>query len=303
MNNYNKKVSKAFMRQCTNKRNLNECLHAQAYYIGFEIKDPEGALVCEVAMSYDQFVRLLLCQSEVTVTLLKYRGIDGKFLEEKVPDPNSVHDNIISRFGEEGESLKNRISDLRKDIYEILNLGKAPGKKALEKLLLDIKTIENHYKSNMPYFVECASEEVSEIQENAKSQLAIFAQSLMKVDLKPEDFTPLIENKNVLSLPEKTIMPVQENYIPKERTKKEIDDMTAMEVADELTVMLRWFEKAENHNLYNASASSKQNKVEILYINYQGGFSVELDVAKRYLKFLKSIKTMQDFKTHYNLEE
>lgn len=310
-----RKMSSAFMHQVQHKRNLNECLHPQRYYIEFDVKDPEGKLVCEAAMSYDQFVRLLICQSDVHITLLRYRGLDGKLIEEIVPEPDSVYDKMVSQMGDSGESLGNRITDLKKDVYELMNSGKSVGKKALEKLFMDIKTIEGHYESNIPYFVECAAEQVTEIQENAKSQLAIFAQNLMKVDLNAEDFSPLLEGKSALPLPNHTVVPIEEEYKLKEREQKSIDDMTAMEVADVLTVKLRRLEAIENKyynehkgdedrkHFFGSHASSNGNKVTISYINYQGSSQVELDVAKRYLKFLNSIKSLGEFKTAYWFEK
>jgi len=314
-----RKMSKAFMRQTNYTRNLNECLHAQNYYIEWEIKDPEGKLVCEVAMSYDQFVRLLLCQSDVTVTLVKYRGLDGKLKEEEVPAPDSVTDNLIRKFGDAGESLSNRIIDVRKDVYEMLNSGKKPGKKALEKLLHDLEIIEGHHGSNMPYFVERASEQVAEITDNAKSQLSIFAQNILNVKIDANDFAPLIESKSVLPLPDKTAEPIEEGYELQERELKPISEMSSMEVGDALTFRLRQIEAAENRyydkikkqgdysdrkHLFGSSASEHGNKfVDITYISYHGPHKVDLDKARRYLEFLLTVKNIQEFKTAYWFEK
>lgn len=312
-----RKMSQAFMRQTNYTRNLNECLHAQNYYIEIDINDPDGKLVCEVAMSYDQFVRMLLCQSNVTVTLIRYRGLDGELKEEKVPAPNSVKDNLIEKFGDAGESLGGRITDLRKDIYAMLNSGKVPGKRALQQLLADAETIEGHHQSNMPFFIDQASEQVAEITDNAKSQLSIFAQNILNVELSPDDFAPLIESKSVLPLPDKTAEPVEENYQLKEREQKPIEEMSAMEVGDALTMRLRQIENAENKyynkiegdhsdhkHLYSAHASGSGNKkVSISYISYHGPHNIELEKAKRYLKFLRGVKSVQEFKTDYWFEK
>jgi hypothetical protein len=312
-----RKMSQAFMRQTNYKRNLNECLHAQNYYIEFEIKDPEGELVCEAAMSYDQFVRLLLCQSEVTVTLVKYRGLDGEMKEEEVPVSPSVTDNLIEKFGDAGQSLNNRIMDARKDVYEMLNSGKKPSKKALEKLLHDIEVIESHNQSNMPYFVERAAEQVSDITDNAKSQLSIFAQNILNVDMSANDFAPLIESKSVLPLPDKTAVPIEDSYELAEREQKSIAEMSAMEVGDALTARLRQIEAAENKyynkikgdysdrkHLFGCHASGHGNKfVDIVYISYHGSSKTELEKAKRYLEFLLSVKSIQEFKTAYWFEK
>ena len=52
---------------------LNDTLNEQSFYVEMEVKDPDDKLVCEIAMSYEQFVRIMLSTGDVPVTLLKYR--------------------------------------------------------------------------------------------------------------------------------------------------------------------------------------------------------------------------------------
>ena len=49
-------------------------MNEQSFYVEMEVKDPDDKLVCEIAMSYEQFVRIMLSTGDVPVTLLKYRG-------------------------------------------------------------------------------------------------------------------------------------------------------------------------------------------------------------------------------------
>ena len=191
-----REMSRAYIKQRQSGGDgvcLNECLHPQRFFIELDIKDPSGALVCQAAMSHDQFVRLLLCNMEVPITLTTYRGLDGKRKEEVVPNPDSTKDKFLKGIGEVGESLGERVDDLQRDMYEAINSGKPVGKKALEEMMLNLKVISQHYKSNLPYIVQVAAEEVSDIQENAKSQLAIFAAQHFGADLENSDFTPLLE--------------------------------------------------------------------------------------------------------------
>ena len=94
----------------------------------------------------------------------------------------------------------------------------------------------------------------------------------------------------------------------KEREKKPVSEMTALQVADAMTKRLRQIEAAENKNdtiekekqLFWAKASERKGqKVAVTYINYQGSSELKLKDAQNYLKFLMSIKTIDEFKTHW----
>lgn len=312
-----REVSHAFMRQIQYQsgRVLNECLHPQRYYIELEINDPEGKTVCEVGMSHDQFVRLLLCNGDVPVTLLSYRGTDGQMKKEEVPMPDSVRDRYVKRAGEAGQSLSNRITDLKKDLYEVLNSGKV-GKKKLEELLHSAEVIESHFNSNMSYMVERGAEEIADIQENAKTQLSMFVAKSFGAEIEPNAFNSLLQGPELLQLPGTVEPPIKDEYTLKERAEKPIEEMTAMEVADALTIRLRKIEAAEDKSLEGKTEKEKDRKnlfwshasvgkkgIKICYINYQGSMDVDLDKAKRYLKFLRELKNVADFETHYRFEK
>lgn len=312
-------MSRASMRQIQHEVVLNECLHPQKYYVQFEIKDPEDKLVLRAGMSHDQFVRMLLYNGDTPITLFEYRGLDGKITKEVVEPPDSVTDNMLKNLGKSVESIDNRMKDIEKDIYELLNSGKSVGKKKLEALLLDIRTIRQHYASNIPYTVQVAAEEVDAIQDNAKSQLAIFAQNILGADLDKEAFAPLLEGDSVMALPDKTAKPIDEPYEMKEREDKPIEEMTAREIADAIhrrlksieAVEVNYFEKhklgisgkyreAEHRrNLYSCSAYEKSNRIYICYISYHSSHKVETERAREYLKFLRGIKNLSEFKTDY----
>lgn len=300
-----REVSHAYLKQIQYQsgRILNECLHPQRYYIELDIYDPDGKGVCKVGMSHDQFVRLLLCNGEVPITLLSYRGTDGENKKEEVPNPESVQDRYVKRAGETGQALSDRITDLKKDLYEVIN-GNG-GKKKLEGLLRDIETIESHYNSNMAYMVERGAEEIADIQENAKTQLSMFVAKNFGAEVKPNAFDSLLQGNNLLQLPGVIEPSVKDEYTLKNRVEKPIEDMTAMEVADALTLLLRQLEskekniKEDSKQLYCPNASLGKKGVKICYISYQGSSSVDLGTAKQYLKFLRELKSIVDFKSHY----
>lgn len=289
---------------------LKDCLHPQHYYLSLEIEDPDGKTLCRMAMSYDQFVQLLVDSSNTTVTLERYRSTSGNLIEEKVEQPQSTHDRMLDRMGETFQSLIKRLEDARRDVYEMVN-GEKPNKKRLTQLLQDIEIINSHLQSNTSFVVKQASEEINSLTENAKSQLSLFLAS-KGVDTSKLDLTPMLELPSVKALPNYT-EPVQENYNLKEREQKSLDDMTAMEVADEINKILHKLEASqtkqksesqddEKTKLFMANATHSQSCVHIRYISYQGTTRFNIDDAKKYLKFLRTVKSINDFKTHYWFE-
>lgn len=308
-----KKISSALLSQRSHTINLNDCLHPQHYYVNLEIFDPDHKLVCEVAMSHDQYVQLMLSNGEVPVTLVRYRGLDGKLYKEEVDPPESVRDRYINSAKEEKESLKNRMADLRKDLYELLNSGKSVGKTKLSELLDQVKTLEQFFNANMEYILECGAEEISKIQDNARSQLSIFASQKFGVEKDSIDFTPLIEGNNQLLLTEKS-QPVKDDYQVKERIQKPIDEMTLMELSDNIHNKLKRIEKYEDQyytennlnkertQLYCPNVWVGKGCIEIKYINYQCSSSLSQEQAKKYLRFLNTINSVNDFskfKSHH----
>jgi len=282
---------------------LNDCLQAQHHYLCLEIEDPDKKTLCRMAMSYDQFVRILTDTSSVTVTLERYRDREGNLVVEAVKKPESVQDRMVDRMGEVHESLSNRIKDLRKDIYEALNDGKA-GKKTLEQLLHNAKVIEEHFESNSAFIVQQASEEIKTMQECAKSQLAMF---LTERGVQNVDVAPLLQQSNKL-LPASDIKPVKEVYELKQRIEKPIDDMTALEVSDAITAELKRLQRLvklyeeDRAPLFACGASASKGAVEIRYISYQGSTRVDLAEAKDYLKFLRTVTDLSHFKRHFEFK-
>jgi hypothetical protein len=257
-------------------------------------------------MSYDQFVKLLVDSSEVTVTLERYRDLQGKSVVETVEPPVSVHDRLVERLGEVHTDLGKRITDLKKDLYELVNSGKA-GKKDLEKLLSDAEVIQSHYHSNYSYTVERASEEVNELKEDAKSQLSIFL-ATKGITVEPDALSPMLDSPSTKQLPSPE-EPIRENYQLKDRKQKKLEDMTALEVADEMHKHLKRIESTQKKGedvltiLYSPSANSSRSYVNIRYVSYQGTTKMSLETAREYLKYLRTVKDASSFKTHYRLEK
>jgi hypothetical protein len=284
---------------------LNGALQPQHHYVSLEISDPEGRALTRVELTFEQASRMLLYNGEVECTLARYRNTDGELVAETVTPPESVHSRMKARLGKVQESILNRVKDARRDVYEMINGDKKPGKNVLAKLLSDIDVINNHLSSNQDFVVSQAEEELGEMQSNAIGQLGIFIQSKTGLQAPEEALKNLLPTGTPTNLLGKPVKPVVDNYTLKARSQKPITEMTAMEIADVIRQRIKFFEnslsdKSETSLLYGASVRHVQNKVEICYVSYQGKHTLELEVARRYLKFLIMIEPNQ-FKRHWDI--
>lgn len=216
-----------------------------------------------------------------------------------------MHDRLDDVTG----SLEKRLADVKKDLYSMINGHTKPGKTNLEELMSQIDTIQSHFTSNRDYVVQETEKELAEMQSNMAGQLGLLLQTQTGVSLPGQTLAKLLPVSDGPLLLGESIEPVVETYEPKKRQEVAIEDMTAMEVADALQGRLAVFERKMAHtsdkeiNLYLARAShTAKGKVSILYVNYHSPSVVELDVAKRYLKFLRSLTKVSEFKHHWHFE-
>jgi archaellum component FlaC len=315
-----KEMSHAFLRQQSGIGRgvyLNDTLNEQKFFIELDIHDSKGGLVCSASMSYEQFVRLLLFSGEVPITLTQYRDSNGNLAKEEVEKPKSAADTLLNDLSDSIGGVQDRITDMRKDLYELLNSGKTVGKKKLEELLSQIKTIESHYNSNIPFVTKEAANRVGEIQDNAMSQISIAVNQMIGSNMKPEDFKDMICGDSIMALPDHTVKPIEDDYELEEREVKPVDEMSNLELADTIHKYLRAIERAENKYieanpienkddeygsrklLYTANATEAKGGVSILYISYHTSHIIKTERAREYLKFLMGIKKYTEFKTDY----
>ena len=295
---------------------LNGSLQPQHYFVSLDVKDPEGKELARVALTYEQAARMMLYNGDVECTLMRYRGIDGKMTEEKVEPPKTVHQRMKERLGETQVSLLKRVEDVRRDLYDMINGDEKRSKTKIKEMYDNIATIKAHLQGNEAFVVQQAEEELGEMQSNAAGQLGIFLQT-KGLDAPAEALKQLLPVSNGPLLIGEEVKPVQDSYELKARPGKSIDSMTAMQVADVMSKRLRQLEQLENavnvdriekseqdKHLYNSGASeTRSGKVSICYIGYQGHHTIELDEAKAYLKFLYSIKTIDEFKSHWHFNK
>jgi hypothetical protein len=214
-------------------------------------------------------------------------------------------------MGNTHKSLVERMEDIRKDIYDMINGNIKPGKTNLSELLQEVETLKTHFVSNQSFVVQQAEEELGQMESNAIGQVGTFLQSKYGVEASSGDLKGLLTT-GAPALLGSPIQPVADDYSPKERASKSIEDMTPMEVADALHRRLKYIEATRQSNnmdkdadhtcLYNSSASCERKNIVITYIGYQGHNKVDLETAKRYLKFLLSTEPKK-FKRHWDLEK
>jgi hypothetical protein len=291
---------------------LNGSLQPQHYFVSLEVSDPDGKSVVRVNLTFEQAARMLLYNGDVECTLERYRDTTGKLVQEIVEKPETIHDRMKERMKETRDSLRKRIEDARRDVYDMVN-GNIKGKAALKNLLQNIDTIKGHFVGNEDYVLAKAEEELAEMQENATGQIGLFLQS-RGIDAPTDVLKQLLSTGAPLAITDKNIAPIVDNYELKDRPGKLISELTPMETADALGKILRKLAiqeieqkkitpSTENTHLYCPGTSQHKDKVSIRYINYQSSHSLSLDEARDYLKFLVNIKDISEFKTHWHYKE
>lgn len=287
---------------------LKGCLQPQHYYVSIDIKDPEEKILARVCLSYEQAAKMLLYNGDVECTLEKFRDLHGNLTNEKIEPPKTVHQRMKERLKQSHASIEKRLEDVKRDIYAMVN-GEKSGKKNLTQLLKDIEIIQSHYASNETFVVQQAEEELGTMQNNAAGQLGLFLQS-HGANVDKEDLCKMLSVGQPLSIVDKSVAPVKDVYQLKQREEKTIDEMTELEVADQIYFILKNLEQKQPKDkdmLFNCSVISSRSNVLIKYISYQGTTKISLEEAKEYLRFLLTVKDIKDFKTHFwfkkNLEK
>ena len=288
---------------------LNEALLPQHRYPSIDILDPNGEILAKIDMTFEQFAQFLVSNSHVTCTLSRYRTRDDKLAAEEVEQPETVGDRMTKRLGEYRENVKDRMKELQTDIYEMINGSQKINKKTLEKLYSDIGTIRSHFVSNENFAVQQAQEETSEIQESMRTQLLTFL-SGKGLDVSKNDIKMLEGNReNTLQLTGEKAEAKVEPFEKKQRVEKPIDDMTCLELADNIHEIFKKletqetsktkFEDVKHTKLFSSIATATNKTVIVKYISYQKETSLTREEAAAYLKFLRTIGTLKEFKTHY----
>lgn len=319
--NGGKQTSRVSMNICSSTGTwLNGCLQPQMHYVHLSLEDPEGRLIARVALSYEQATRMLMYNGDVECTLEKYVGPDGKLTEEIVIPPKTVHARMKDRLDESTASVLKRLEDIRRDLDDMVEGDSKRSKAQLRELLSNVEVVKSHIVANRDFDVQKAEEELCEMQQNAMGQLGVYIQNKTGIEAHEQILKALLP----ISRPDEQLLigteitPVVDDYQLKVREKKSIDDMTSKQVAERLFIRLRQIENVLRNDknnkvkeeetagsysnilpLFSCNATESKNHVNVTYVSYQGTTRLPLPEAREYLKFLLSIKTVAEFKTHY----
>jgi len=130
-------MAQAFLRLQANResRPLIGCSTLQHTIVSLEIEDPEGRRLIEVEMSTDQFLRLMIGNSHVDVTLARYRDTDVSLTEEIPEQPKTHRENLLDRLGEYHEQDHERMVGIVETLRTMTNGHIKPNKTVLNDLL------------------------------------------------------------------------------------------------------------------------------------------------------------------------
>lgn len=286
---------------------LNGAMVPQMHYVSLEVKDNENRLVARVGLTFEQVTRMLMYNGEVPCTLERYRGLDGKPTEEKVERPKTVHARMKERLGQSREELKDRIKDLERALYDAMN-NKTAGKGKLQEMHSMAHTILQHFGGNDDFVVQQAEEELGTMQMQAACQLGVFLQTQHNLQLDGETLAKLLPVGEGNLLIDKSAKPVVNGYKAKERPVKDPSEMCARELADEILIYLKEFEatkenqsKDESALVFMPTTGEHANNIFIRYVSFHSTYTVDIDLARNYLIFLRNAKPAM-FMRHFDFK-
>jgi|GEM_PF-4784452 len=147
---------------CSGSRYLHGSFRQHSRYINIEVKNADGKMVCEFAMSLEGLVDLIGSQSYVPVTLDFYDDGDGVPQADLCPPPITVYDRMKARIENTVSDRDRALRELKAKIEEG-NLGKN-----LKKELLGVLD-RVMSSSDLAFRVEQAEEEIGAVVESALS--------------------------------------------------------------------------------------------------------------------------------------
>ncbi len=290
-----------------NKLLLKGCLTPQRQAVGIEIMNDEGRSVTRLALSLNQFTEFLVSNSETDCTIEHAFDREGNLCKDVVTEPNLVADRASDQLKRTKKELREKLEDLKKDLYEMVhgNLNKTKAK----QLLSDLGTFQSWWESNIDFQVQEALSEIDQVTSEARTQLVSSVSAMIGnadesvVRSLVCDTSPDLVPKLALPAPvEPALDPLHKK---KERTAKPLYEMDCGELADAISNRLRHIEVSPTNTetkdgkiLFGAGAHETRDGVKVTYISYQGQSKLSRNEAAEYLRFLRN-NGAAEFKTHY----
>lgn len=143
-------------------------------YVSMRIHGPDNRLICEIALSLEQFAAALISNSSNPCTLTYYWSVNEEnvVLQERVKPPQAVIERMKERLENAIDRNDKVGSGIEARLKEAVEKGKM-GKRDLEELLKDFGIYVDGRKNNATFVVEQALEESSAIVESAAAHIAL----------------------------------------------------------------------------------------------------------------------------------
>jgi hypothetical protein len=258
--------------------------HRNIVHIDLEADD---GIVARIYLSVDQFVRLLIGNSQVDCTLSHYRS-GNQFSSEEVEPPKTVGQRMVERLGETEGNFHNRLKELQKTVKDIKDGHVKPNKKVIDEVLREIDVLISHHMSNREFVASCAQEELEHLTEIAAAQLA------GKIGADQEQVSLLLGGMKQKALPAMAseLAPPKGQH---ERDSRAIKDMGPLQLAETINKFLKKLEATQSKpkdgeyavKLYCSGAQlTGNNKITITYVSYQGHTAIDLEEAREWAEYL-----------------
>lgn len=156
------------------KRFLNGSSVEHSSYVNIKIISPDGRMVCEVAMTFDQFASFLVTNSSTPCTLDAYWDIDKNsiMLQEVVKEPNTISNRMEQHLDNRLSEMEERLNKIQTTLDEQIATGKAMSKTKLQEIQNELTVYKSHFKSNRDFTIQQAKEELASITEQAAIAIA-----------------------------------------------------------------------------------------------------------------------------------
>lgn len=166
--------STMIITQCSGRTFLNGSAVYHDHYVRFALHGPDGQLLAEWGMSYDQFASVLVSNMATPVTLEHYWSLEDNnvALREVVRPPESVRDRMQQRLKDRLGEVDERQVALIQELKAAEATGKPLGKKAIATIIHSLEVMRGNTLSSTDFVVEQAVEETTQVVETAAIRIA-----------------------------------------------------------------------------------------------------------------------------------
>lgn len=292
--------------------NLNGSPIPQTRFVNITVTNQASQVIMDIAMTFEQLAHMLVSNMDTDCTLTRYFN-EGDRKCDTVKVPESPYASMKRNLGDAHTELMDRMTDIQRDLYEMVN-GGSSSKSKIKELLQSVEVLQSHYKSNLSFHISEAENKLQNAGANLMTQIAL-AVNNFGVDVSPEVIKNALPMEMSFDAPANLALPAPEsnvtNYVRTERETKPVEAMTAMEVADALSYLLckeeirqsklevKVGDNSAHAELYCTNCINSGNShVSICYVCYQHHTKLTLADAKVYLKYLLTATT---FTKHYTV--